>query len=52
MILMKNDLRTKIVNPSFQIINGYLELNENYGIGFQISDNLNQFIDQFYEYRN
>ncbi len=20
--------------------------------GFQISDNLNQFIDQFYEYRN
>ena len=48
----ENDLRTKIVNPSFQIINGYLELNENYGIGFQISDNLNQFIDQFYEYRN
>ena len=48
----ENELRTKIVNPSFQIINGYLELNENYGIGFQISDNLNQFIDQFYEYRN
>ena len=21
-------------------------------IGFQLSDNLNQFIDQFYEYRN
>ena len=48
----ENELRTKIVNPLFQIINGYLELNENYGIGFQISDNLNQFIDQFYEYRN
>ena len=48
----ENDLRTKIVNPSFQIINGYLQLNENYGIGFQMSDNLNQFIDQFYEYRN
>ena len=48
----ENELRTKIVNPTLQIINGNLELNDNYGIGFQLSENLNQFIDQIYEYRN